>query len=472
MNYKQTVVVGLLVVSLLAGGAAVATAQESPPGEPASFYGTAQDEDGEDAPEGTEIYAVVLDENGDVTDQSSITVVEAGTYGGPDSFDDKLRVDSTAGTEVAFRVNSAEGRTAATIDLESGTQNVDLTFPAGSFLENPDDTVSSGGASVGDDGIARVTLPSGGNAQSVRVNLPGNTDASRVTVTESLSPTGGAPTPSNNVAVYLDIAADATVTDDVEVTVTIDESALDDAGISVENTALLHYNDGSWNELATDASSDGSGSVTINATSNGLSPFAIAESSDTGGDTGDDDDDDDTDASTGGGGGGGGGGGSLAADFLATNLDPTTTEVTQGDTISVSAEIESDGIAQDTQDVDLRIGGETIATQSVELSSDATTTVEFTDVTVDVDAGEYEYGVYTDDDSVTGTITVVADETADEEAAADEEADEEADAEPADEEGTAEAQADGATEDGIPGFGPLVAVLALVALALAARRNQ
>mgnify|MGYP002761294087 FL=1 len=89
-----------------------------------------------------------------------------------------------------------------------------------------------------------------------------------------------------------------------------------------------------------------------------------------------------------------------------------------------------------------------------------------------VDAGEYEYGVYTDDDSVTGTITVVADETADEEAAADEEADEEADAEPADEEGTAEEQADGATEDGIPGFGPLVAVLALVALALAARRKQ
>ena len=282
-----------------------------------------------------------------------------------------------------------------------------------------------------------------------------------MTVTESLSPTGGAPTPSNDVAVYLNITADATVTGDVEVTVTIDASTLDDAGISVENTALLHYTDGSWKELETDASSDESGSVTITATSSGLSPFAIAESSDTGGT--------DTSSSSS---GGGGGGGSLAADFLATNLDSSTTEVTQGDAITVSAELESDGIAQDTQDVDLRIGGETIATQSVELSSGATTTVEFTDVTLDVDPGEYEYGIYTDDDSVTGTITVVADETADEEAAADEEADEEADAEPADEEGTAEEQADGATEDGIPGFGPLVAVLALVALALAARRKQ
>ena len=96
---------------------------------------------------------------------------------------------------------------------------------------------------------------------------------------------------------------------------------------------------------------------------------------------------------------------------------------------------------------------------------------------MDVDPGEYEYGIYTDADSVTGTITVVADETADEEAT-DEEADEEpADEEPADEEGTAEEQVDEEpADDGsfldVPGFGPLVAVLALVALALAARRKQ
>jgi PGF-CTERM protein len=37
---------------------------------------------------------------------------------------------------------------------------------------------------------------------------------------------------------------------------------------------------------------------------------------------------------------------------------------------------------------------------------------------------------------------------------------------------TQETTADEQTDDGIPGFGPLVAVLALVALALAARRKQ
>ena len=75
-------------------------------------------------------------------------------------------------------------------------------------------------------------------------------------------------------------------------------------------------------------------------------------------------------------------------------------------------------------------------------------------------------------------VTTQADDTADQPAASDtdeptgepaNETDEAADDEPMTD---AEEQADGATEDGIPGFGPLVAVLALVALALAARRKQ
>ena len=458
MNTTRLTIV-LAAVVLLAGASPAVVAQ-SDPGQPIAFYGDAVDEDGEAAPAGTTIVAAV-----DGTAVDSITVNEAGVYAGDGATDNKLRTTTAAGNTVTFHIGSADGPEAAethSID-ESGVFQQDLTFPAGEF-----DTVTAS-ATIDDSGQAVLSFPDPDASEGITqatISLPDGVPAdTRVSVQPSPGPTGGAEDRGSG-AVYLDISPSNPVDGSTEVSVDLQQSTLD----SFDNPSLYRYDGSSWNELE-NKNVDGN---TITATSpDGLSPFAIDEAStDGGGDTGGDDDDDDTDASTGGGGGGGGGGGSLAADFLATNLDPTTTEVTQGDTISVSAEIESDGIAQDTQDVDLRIGGETIATQSVELSSDATTTVEFTDVTVDVDAGEYEYGVYTDDDSVTGTITVVADETADEEAATDEEADEEADAEPADEEGTAEEQADGATDDGIPGFGPLVAVLALVALALVARRKQ
>ena len=461
ISFRTSKVALILAAIVLVGGAAPVVAQDGAPGEPANFYGTAVDENGNNAPQGTTIVAVV---GGEVEGQ--ITIDTAGQYGGEGGLEEKLALDSAAGDEVSFHIAGPSGAEAVgnPYDLTADTREVDLTFE--------DDALATTTASttVDDSGQAEVAFPDPDQSEGIEaatISLPDGVPAdTRVSVQPSPGPTGDAEDRNSN-AVYLDISPSNPVSGSTDVSVDVQQSTLD----SFDNPSLYRYDGSNWVELDTSVSGN-----TITATSpNGLSPFAIDEATgddDTDTDTGTADDDDDTSASSGGGGGGGGGGGSLAADFLATNLDSSTTEVTQGDAITVSAELESDGIAQDTQDVDLRIGGETIATQSVELSSGATTTVEFTDVTVDVDPGEYEYGIYTDDDSVTGTITVVADETADEEAAADEEADAEADAEPADEEGTAEEQADGATEDGIPGFGPLVAVLALVALALAARKRQ
>ncbi|OYR62528.1 hypothetical protein DJ83_05175, partial [Halorubrum ezzemoulense] len=151
--------------------------------------------------------------------------------------------------------------------------------------------ISSGSNSV-DDGRTNVQLTGDGNVRNVSVRLPSDSGVKNVSVTESSSPTGGAPTPDNSVATYLDISGDSSVSEDTEVTVTISQSRLDEVGIATENAVLLHYVDGAWKQLATDATPT-NGDVRLTATSSGLSPFAVAESSTT--------DEDDDDSSGGGG---------------------------------------------------------------------------------------------------------------------------------------------------------------------------
>jgi len=444
----------ILIALLAVGGVAVAPGvvvaqddQDDQPPLPAAYYGdiTVDGEPGDNV----EITAEI---NGE--ERGSI-VAEDGSYGGSGTLDEKLVVngeDGEQGATVEFFVDGEPVETdSGPISYEPGVnQQVNITVES-------DGTAT---ATVGANGQATLEFDADESQGVTRATLDGLPQGVEVVISTSSGPTGDAEARGTG-AVYLDISPDTSVSSSVDISVEVQQSTLD----SFNDPSLYRYDGSSWNELETSVSGN-----TITATSpNGLSPFAIDEATgDDDTDTGTEDDDDDTSAS---GGGGGGGGGSLIAEFLATNLDSSTTEVTQGDAITVSAELESDGIVQDTQDVDLRIGGETIATQSVELSSGATTTVEFTDVTVDVDPGEYEYGIYTDDDSVTGTITVVADETADEEAA-DEEADEEAADEAADEEAAADEPADDTTEDGIPGFGPVVALIALVAAALLATRRR
>ncbi|WP_228434422.1 PGF-pre-PGF domain-containing protein [Natrarchaeobaculum aegyptiacum] len=126
----------------------VAAAQGDPPGPPASFYGEAVDEDGNAADSGTTIVAVV---EGEVEGQ--IAVETAGEYGGPDAFDEKLSLDSAAGNEVSFRVEDASGPAALEdpVDLAPGLSEQDLTFPAGTFDDSPDNGDDGNGGS-GDDG--------------------------------------------------------------------------------------------------------------------------------------------------------------------------------------------------------------------------------------------------------------------------------------------------------------------------------
>jgi len=128
---------GAAVLALALAVAAVAVpgavlAQEQP-GEPVNIYGDAGDELGNAAQASTTIYAVV---DGEVED--TIAVGENGQFGGNETFDDKLAVNSGAGETVTFTVDSPEGTVALdTVNLTTadGVVEISLTFPGASFAE-------------------------------------------------------------------------------------------------------------------------------------------------------------------------------------------------------------------------------------------------------------------------------------------------------------------------------------------------
>lgn len=130
MNGSRGLLFAALLTALvfsLCGGVGVSVADSGTPGEPASFYGAALEANGTEIPAGTEIVAVV---DGEI--ESEITVETAGEYGGSGTFDDKLRVDSTAGENVTFRLTNTNGAIGGNASLDPGVYEQSLTFPNGS----------------------------------------------------------------------------------------------------------------------------------------------------------------------------------------------------------------------------------------------------------------------------------------------------------------------------------------------------
>ena len=146
---QRSVVMAMAVLLIVSGGGEiVAAGSNSPPGEPASFYGETIESNGTAIPAGVEIVAVV---NGTV--EGNITIETAGRYGGASAFDDKLRVDSTVGEEVTFRLGGANGSIGGTAALESGITEANLTFPNGtvaSLPPNPATDIEPNVATAGD----------------------------------------------------------------------------------------------------------------------------------------------------------------------------------------------------------------------------------------------------------------------------------------------------------------------------------
>lgn len=93
--------------------------------------------------------------------------------------------------------------------------------------------------------------------------------------------------------------------------------------------------------------------------------------------------------------------------FAVTDLTPATKNVTQRDTFNASATLENTGEVVGTQTVELRIDGDVVADREETLAAGQEQTVEFGDIdTTDINPGSYDYGVFSEDDSDTGTLTV------------------------------------------------------------------
>jgi hypothetical protein len=157
-------------------------AAQDDPGDPVNIYGSVADETGTPAPVGTTINAVV---DGEVED--SLTVDDAGSFGGPDAFAERLVVNTGAGETVTFTVAGMTGPTAAeTVALgEAGSVvEVNLTFPAETFAESADLAGVSlllGQTSIG---VGSTT----GAAVTANFTDDSQTDVTDVATVESLDP--------------------------------------------------------------------------------------------------------------------------------------------------------------------------------------------------------------------------------------------------------------------------------------------
>ncbi|MCX2817775.1 hypothetical protein EGH25_00145 [Haladaptatus sp. F3-133] len=101
----------------------------------------------------------------------------------------------------------------------------------------------------------------------------------------------------------------------------------------------------------------------------------------------------------------------IETEYQLSNLNPTDATIQQGDDLTVTAEVTNSGDFADNQSVTLEVENEAgdvteIASQSVELSADASTTVTFTAENVDLAPGNYTHAVASEDSRVEGNLTV------------------------------------------------------------------
>jgi hypothetical protein len=111
---------------------------------------------------------------------------------------------------------------------------------------------------------------------------------------------------------------------------------------------------------------------------------------------------------------------SQPADFSVANVQPNGRNVTQGDLVNISADLENDGGQAGTQTIEFRLDSDTngtleadeeLANKSVQLDAGNTTTVNFTNIDTSVlpnSTVTYDHGVFSANDSANATITVEA----------------------------------------------------------------
>ena len=152
------------------------------------------------------------------------------------------------------------------------------------------------------------------------------------------------------------------------------------------------------------------------------------------------------------------------ASFSLSGLDPQTAELDEpGPAVDVTATITNDGEESGIETAELRIDGDTIDFQEVELDGGESADLSFTAETEDLEPGTYTHSVWIDGDELTGTLVIdeVETPTPDEPTPTPDEPTPTPDVD----------DTDDADDDGA-GFGVIVALLAFLGAALLAVRRQ
>lgn len=95
--------------------------------------------------------------------------------------------------------------------------------------------------------------------------------------------------------------------------------------------------------------------------------------------------------------------GTETGEFLVTDLQLSADD----EIVDVSATIENTRSGTDLQVIEYRIGGESLASESLELDGGREESITFSGVDLaEFEAGQHPHGVYSEDDSATGTVTI------------------------------------------------------------------
>lgn len=197
----------------------------------------------------------------------------------------------------------------------------------------------------------------------------------------------------------------------------VSTQTLEERGLDPDEASLYRYHDGSWQQLSTTHLETADGNAMFEAVSPGLSTFAV--------------------------------GATERADISVTSAVLDTEEIAVGETATVPVTVENTGSAEGSTPVELTAGGDVVTTETVTVAPGETTTVMLS-ATFE-SAGEYDLAVAGTD---AGTLSVIAEQTAT----------------PANTPMTE--TEDATTAESGPGFGVGVALAALAAAALLARRRR
>ena len=109
MISHSTRILTLTILLAVVAACGIGVVAADSPNEPVDYYGEATDDDGDPLPEGTEIFAVAENDDGDIVDSNSTTVDEDGFYAIEGAFTDKLTLNADDDDDVFYRLGAEDG---------------------------------------------------------------------------------------------------------------------------------------------------------------------------------------------------------------------------------------------------------------------------------------------------------------------------------------------------------------------------